>query len=147
MREVVALQSDGANEAAMQEVTTGRGKELMQSILRDINTMAQEESSLLALREGALAGSLHFASGLLSVLVTLNLAFILGMLLLFRRLSRAQGLITVCAWSRTVEYDGEWLSFEQYLLRRFNVNTSHGLSPAEMEKVLAGVQAADTQSS
>ena len=44
-------------------------------------------------------------------------------------------LVRVCAWSRTVEYQGEWISFEQYLQRRFNVNTSHGISPAEAEKV------------
>jgi uncharacterized membrane protein YoaK (UPF0700 family) len=44
-------------------------------------------------------------------------------------------LVTICAWSRTVEYQGEWISFEEYLLRRFNINTSHGISPAEAEKV------------
>ncbi len=44
-------------------------------------------------------------------------------------------LVTICAWSRTVEYQGEWISFEQYLLRRFNINTSHGISPAEAQKV------------
>ena len=44
-------------------------------------------------------------------------------------------LVTICAWSRTVEYQGEWISFEQYLLRRFNISTSHGISPAEAEKL------------
>ena len=48
---------------------------------------------------------------------------------------RVNTLVTICAWSRTVEYQGEWISFEQYLLRRFNINTSHGISPAEAEKV------------
>jgi hypothetical protein len=47
---------------------------------------------------------------------------------------RVETLVTVCAWSRTVEYEGEWISFEKYLLKRFNVNTSHGISPAEAEK-------------
>ncbi len=56
------------------------------------------------------------------------------MLVLFRRLSKVQGLVTVCAWSRTVEYEGEWLSFEQYLRRRSHLDTSHGLSPAEAER-------------
>ena len=45
-------------------------------------------------------------------------------------------LVTICAWSRTVEYRGEWIWFETYLLRRFNVHVSHGISPAEAEKVL-----------
>lgn len=48
---------------------------------------------------------------------------------------RVKDLVTMCAWSRTVEYEGEWISFEQYLLRRFNISTSHGISPAEAEKI------------
>ena len=47
---------------------------------------------------------------------------------------RVSDLVTICAWSRTVEYQGEWISFEQYLLRRFNLNTSHGISPEEAKK-------------
>jgi hypothetical protein len=48
---------------------------------------------------------------------------------------RVSELVTMCAWSRTVEYQGEWISFEEYLLRRFNINTSHGISPAEAQKI------------
>lgn len=47
---------------------------------------------------------------------------------------RVNDLVTMCAWSRTVEYQGEWISFEEYLLRRFNINTSHGISPEEAKK-------------
>lgn len=42
---------------------------------------------------------------------------------------RLNDLVTICAWSRTVEYEGEWLSFEEYLRRRFEVNVTHGISP------------------
>jgi hypothetical protein len=48
---------------------------------------------------------------------------------------RYSGLVTVCAWSRTIEYEGQWISFEEYLKRRFNIDTSHGMSPAEAEKI------------
>ncbi len=48
---------------------------------------------------------------------------------------RVDTLVTICAWSRTVMYEGEWISFEEYLLRRFNINTSHGISPTEAEKI------------
>lgn len=58
---------------------------------------------------------------------------------------RVQTLVTVCAWSQTVEYEGQWISFEQYLLRRFNVNTSHGISPAEARKLLAATRANNRQ--
>ena len=49
---------------------------------------------------------------------------------------RVNTLVNICAWSRTVEYQGEWISFEEYLLRRFHINTTHGISPAEAKKLL-----------
>ena len=56
---------------------------------------------------------------------------------------RVNDLVTMCAWSHTVEYQGEWISFEQYLLRRFNINTSHGISPAEVKKAFGELQPND----
>ncbi len=38
--------------------------------------------------------------------------------------------VTLCAWTRTVRYEGEWISVETYLQRRYGVRTSHGISPA-----------------
>ena len=38
-------------------------------------------------------------------------------------------LVTMCAWTKTVKYEGEWVSFERYLERRFGLMTSHGISP------------------
>lgn len=37
--------------------------------------------------------------------------------------------VTLCAWTRTVRYEGEWISVEEYLHRRYGVLTSHGISP------------------
>ena len=56
---------------------------------------------------------------------------------------RVNDLVTMCAWSHTVEYQGEWISFEEYLLRRFNINTSHGISPAEAKKTFGELQPND----
>lgn len=44
-------------------------------------------------------------------------------------------LVTICAWSRTVEYQGKWISFEEYLRLRFNIQVSHGISPDELQKL------------
>ena len=52
---------------------------------------------------------------------------------------RLETFVKVCAWSKTVEYDGEWISFEEYLQRRFNVKTSHGISPVEYEKIIKSI--------
>ncbi len=38
--------------------------------------------------------------------------------------------VTLCAWTRMVRFEGEWISVESYLQRRYGVRTSHGISPA-----------------
>jgi len=50
---------------------------------------------------------------------------------------RVDDLVRMCAWSRTVEYQGEWLSFEDYLKRRFNLDTTHGIAPEHRERLQA----------
>ena len=47
---------------------------------------------------------------------------------------RVDTLVKMCAWTRTVEYQGEWISFEEYLKRRFNMETTHGMSPEEAQR-------------
>jgi hypothetical protein len=54
---------------------------------------------------------------------------------------RVAGLVKICSWSHTIEYNGEWLSFEEYLKRRFDINTSHAISPGEAEKILTEIDA------
>lgn len=58
---------------------------------------------------------------------------------------RGSSLMTMLAWSRTIEFQGEWISFEEYLERRFNLETSHGMSPAAARKALAGHRPKDRQ--
>ncbi|MBK6656791.1 MAG: hypothetical protein IPG43_00920 [Proteobacteria bacterium] len=54
--------------------------------------------------------------------------------------ARVQGLVRMCAWSRTVEFEGQWLTFEEYLKRRFGLDTTHGISPEEEKKVIAALK-------
>jgi CHASE3 domain sensor protein len=50
---------------------------------------------------------------------------------------RTRRLVTMCAWTRTIQYEGEWLTFEDYLRRRFGLETTHGIRPDQADKVLA----------
>ena len=138
--QTISLQRQGQPEAVRALIATGRGKQTMDAIGNRLEQIEREESRLLPLREEHLASRARFSTVFLSALVALNFLFALAVFMLFRRLSKAQSLVTVCAWSRTVEYQGEWLSFEQYLLRRFNLNTSHGISPAEAGKAFDNLQ-------
>lgn len=54
---------------------------------------------------------------------------------------RVESLVTICAWSRTVEYQGEWISFEEYLQRRFGVDSTHGISPESLREHFGDLEA------
>jgi CHASE3 domain sensor protein len=56
------------------------------------------------------------------------------------RIRKMESLVTVCAWSGTIEYQGEWMSFEAYLRRRFDLQTTHGISPAEAARFKKAVE-------
>lgn len=47
---------------------------------------------------------------------------------------RLRGLVVLCAWTRTVQFEGQWLTFEEYLERRFGLRTSHGMRPDQVEQ-------------
>jgi hypothetical protein len=44
------------------------------------------------------------------------------------RLHRLHEIVRMCAWTRRLEWGGEWLSVESYLERRFGIEVSHGIS-------------------
>lgn len=60
---------------------------------------------------------------------------------LLSRYERSRQLVIMCAWSRTIQFEGEWLTFEQYLERRFGLQTSHGVRP----EVAARIDAEDRE--
>jgi hypothetical protein len=82
------------------------------------------------------------ANALIRVAVLGFMAFLVGRTARQTRELREKvaGLVTICAWSRTVEYQGEWLSFEEYLKRRFNIDASHSISPSAARKVVEDFQ-------
>ncbi len=57
---------------------------------------------------------------------------------------RTRRLVTMCAWTRTIQYEGEWLTFEDYLKRRFGLETTHGIRPDQADKILEEDDRADS---
>ncbi|MBI2511168.1 MAG: hypothetical protein HYV96_04270 [Opitutae bacterium] len=49
---------------------------------------------------------------------------------------RTRRLVVMCAWTRTIQYEGEWLTFEEYLKRRFGLETTHGIRPDQAATIL-----------
>ena len=56
-------------------------------------------------------------------------AVIVATLWIFRRLRRLEGFIEVCAWCRKINLGDDWISFEQYLKREHDVQSSHSICP------------------
>jgi CHASE3 domain sensor protein len=136
MNENIALRESGREEEVMARVKSGRGKVAMEEVRAKLDQMSAEENRLLTMRTSHLERMARLASGLTLTLAVVTTGFAVTIFVMLRRILRLESLVTICAWSRTVEYQGEWLSFEEYLLRRFNINTSHGIAPQEMDKLL-----------
>ncbi|MGH8016722.1 MAG: CHASE3 domain-containing protein [Opitutaceae bacterium] len=114
-----------------------RGIALMDAIHVLAWRMINAEQLRLATRQAEFSVRARFGSAWLLLFFGVNAVFAGATLLLAMRMSRLQRFAKVCAWSRTIEYEGEWLSFEQYLERKFKIQTSHGISPGEAAKLMS----------
>ena len=86
-----------------------------------------------------LVAELH-RGGMISLGLAAALAVMLIALVVFARgAEHYRNLVTLCAWTRSVEYEGEWISFEQYLARRFDISTTHGISPNALAQIEVGL--------
>ena len=50
--------------------------------------------------------------------------------------------MTMCAWSKRVQYGDQWIPLEEYMKKRFGLRISHGISQEEYEK-WASAEASD----
>jgi hypothetical protein len=70
-----------------------------------------------------------------SILVVAIVVITITMILL-RRSRRLERFLRVCAWCRKVWVDDEWVSFEEYVLKRHSLKSSHGIC----EECVAGLE-------
>lgn len=131
LKEVVGLHRKGAVEQALNLMKTDRGKHEMDRIRRLMREMQQEEQQLLAERQDGLFLNARLGTTFLTLLAGFAALFSAGVLILFHRLARVRSLVRICAWSKAIEYEGAWLSFEEYLRRRFGIEISAAVSPGQ----------------
>ena len=137
LAQTITLEQGGNHAAALQMVTSDLGKNNMDEIRATIRAMQDAEASLFQQREEAYLRNSQINSELTALLIVLGLDSIVAILFIFllRRLERMQEMITICAWSKLIEFEGEWLSIEEYLSRRLDARITHGISHAEAEKM------------
>lgn len=139
----IKLERAGHHDVAVGIVRTSHSDSVMTSIRSGLQALTAEEGNVLRDRQQALAEELHHGD-----LISLGLAIALGVMLIAlvvmaRGAEHYRNLVTLCAWTRSVEYEGEWISFEEYLRKKFDISTTHGISPDALSQVDIGL--ADSQ--
>jgi CHASE3 domain sensor protein len=111
------------------------GMPAIRSLLHQIELQALDAlantSALAAHRTGKLQ-VLSLSMGILAISLTLYSIWF------FARRERAlESMITVCAWTKRVKYEGQWISFEQYLRARFHIEFTHSISEEAARKLIS----------
>jgi CHASE3 domain sensor protein len=136
LAQTVALEKNMDHAGAMKIIMSDFGKNTMDQILALLNKMHGTERALLLQREAVYQHESKMNFLLSGLLIAIDLGFIVGVFLLLRRMEKMEDMITICAWSKMIEYEGEWLSIEEYLTRRLHARISHGMSDVEAQKML-----------
>ena len=68
---------------------------------------------------------------LLWTLLLSNAAALAALVFTLWRLQRLRRFVDVCAWAETITFGHKSISLGHYLVRRFSIRVSHGLSRAE----------------
>ena len=136
LAQTVALERAGDHAGALDIVMNDFGKNTMDQIRVLVGGMHDMERGFLQQREEAYQQTARSNSELSGLVITIGIGFALAIFFLLRRLEQMQEMIKICAWSKLIEYEGEWMSIEEYLTRRFKLQVTHGMSDVEAKKML-----------
>jgi CHASE3 domain sensor protein len=135
--ESVRLARANDHTAAMAVVLAGRGHETMEGIRLLTQSIRLQKQGDLTAGRLELNRRLRMDSIAAAILACFDIFFLGGMVLLVLRLLNLQQIATVCAWSKTIRYQDDWISFEEYLRRKFGIVTTHGISHEMAAQLLA----------
>ncbi|MFT3868319.1 MAG: CHASE3 domain-containing protein [Nibricoccus sp.] len=139
MAESIANEEKGAHAEVTRMIATGQGQAIMDQLRELLGTMEERESRLLAERQQQIRHSANLRTYLIFFLLAANVVFAAAAYYAILRIRKLQGFVKMCAWSRTIEFEGKWMTFESYLYKRFGLQTSHGMSPQEFERFEEGL--------
>src|SRR6266516_2459758 len=136
----IKLERAGRRDAAVSIVKTTHSDSLMTAIRSGLQSMTADEASLLRGRQKVLVTELRHGDLISLALAAALFLMLIALLVIARGAEHYRNLVTLCAWTRSVEYEGEWISFEEYLRRKFNVSATHGISPDALSQIQVGLE-------
>jgi CHASE3 domain sensor protein len=113
------LSAEDSDIARIQRLLDALGQEE----LRDINGQLEEAQARSA-----------FHRNLVIAIAGVNLLFLAAVGFCAMQIKKLHSLVTMCAWSKRVQYEGQWIPLEEYVQKRFGVRISHGISQEEFDK-------------
>jgi CHASE3 domain sensor protein len=134
--QTIVLEQNGDHAGALQIVLTDAGKETMDHIREIVGRMQENETILLNQRKEAYRQQAVINSWISNALVLLGLLFVVAIFFLLRRLENLQTMVTICAWSKMIAHEGQWLSIEEYLAQGLHMRVTHGISKVEAARML-----------
>jgi len=127
--EFVAAREQDGDDAVTTLTKSGRGRASMESVRVLAEELKRQEKRLLKERKLAADESLFrqqiFGIAMLGLL-TISSTIVFWMR---RRITDIEEeLVRICAWTNQVHHNGQWMAVETFLLQRFGLKTSHGMS-------------------
>ena len=136
----IRLARAGRRDQAVSIIKTTQSDSLMTAIRSALQHMTAEEATLLRGRQKALVTELRHGDMISLALAGALALMMIALLVIARGAEHYRNLVTLCAWTRSVEYEGEWISFEEYLRRKFDVSATHGISPDALSQIQVGLE-------
>jgi CHASE3 domain sensor protein len=138
-RDVTALKKAGQDDKALQLANGDSGTSIIDQIRSIIGEMQLAEDSTLTERKRTNEAKLNTSDAVSTGLLILSATVIIYASVLFLRIRQLQNIITICAWTQKVNFNGKWMPMEEFLWRRFRVKVSHGISEEAFDGVMGMV--------
>jgi CHASE3 domain sensor protein len=138
-RNVTALKKSGQDVKALQLANGDGNTSIIDQIKTIIAEMQVAEDAMLTARKRANENKLDTSDAVSTGLLILSATAVIYAGVLVLRIRQLQSIITICAWTQRVNFNGKWMPMEDFLWRRFRVKVSHGISEEAFEGVMGMV--------
>src|SRR2546423_9359901 len=102
----IKLALSGKRDVAASIVKTPHSDSLMTAIRSGLRSMTDEEANVLRSRQRALVLELRNGDYIAAALATALAVMMIALLVIAPGAQHYRNLVTLCAWARSVEYDG-----------------------------------------
>jgi CHASE3 domain sensor protein len=136
LRQKIAVDEVGTTKNQEQPNSSPVSSDLGQSPNSLLHEMEESQSQAIQNRRHAYVSMFEEREALSALLLcTIAIVVIVSGIMLLR-IHELHSIITICAWTQRVNYNGKWMRLEEFLWERFRIKVSHGISEEALEGVM-----------